>query len=1300
MDEQILLRKKHKAFKVGNQLMFASICTDLGDLYTNEAKYENAIEQYRDLAKTYEELQRRMDYAKANRMIGEAYMHLNQFEEALQCQNIYLGIAQEENNKLEEQRALATIGHTYLTSYLYDSENNKKHLDFAQNFLMKSLVICENLTGISKYDHMDMSARLFANLGVIQECEVAAMCYAEDALLITNDTDYVRRKHLYEKLGDGACELKVYSLGIQYYEKMLNVAIKSGDTDKALSPCYISLAQTYKDNKQYDLSLSYFQKEYSLCRNELKEAVTTLLDMAEVMELAKKDWVQIDSVYRKAYNHCKLDTDNRLKAKVLSRHIAQLKNANKITEAQNLESEYEKLNIGESESESESLEFQTTPNIGDDVCINEITDDSDSSDNEKIPDKLRFSTRKKTKTFMLKKNAKGETQLHTACINGKFELAKKLIQQKHPINIRDNCGWLPIHEACLHGHLDIVELLVNHGATINDRGGTGCGGTTPIHDAAINGHLEIVEFLLNHGASSIVKDDKGDTPLALLKQWRETEKLDTSMQAYYNILIDRMSKDLEKAGQTEKAHFQKSSHSSSVYDNMPSQNNREPEITKSTVVERLRNFLPSNEDLFTNIPSSSMVCNEIFESDSNSNDSISVHENLSSESVTTEYKNVMKNLRRTTWDISKKRKSDEEVKISAHLSIEDIGDDNWLDDDLGSTTNKKRKTILSDNICVFDSFETKRDSFSPKSDISSHSLKELNNLTSKPSQDSNCSPLNNEVSDVTTGTFLEESDSSTDSFKTISEKDQLSPTQTRFLHRNNEKALLTKSNKRNKQKKKYQLKLTDMTIQKYIAEADSTTDLSVSIEKDDIVTQNRNQFLNDPIISVDVRIDSKLYRVPILLSDLNKKTVKWLAEEAARRYARKELVRPVLDLETKNGAVLAEDDFVSILFPAGNIQSEEIQARIVRWDIPSLVERFRESCITYELDVQEEIEETLQMSSTSINLSDFGLRDVYLKPFFKAINHQTNLNDLNLSGNVLTKESMTDLCFSISSLTHLRNLNLSSCNLNADLLKIFSDSFLNNTGQILENLVNLNLNFNPLTANSMKYLATLTRFLKLEALHLAAVDFSFTVFDSSVNKDLELCLKSIKVLDISSNNLKTEEVAKILSWLDQNILENLNVSNNNQFSIGICGEVTAFLMNCENSTLKLKTLNLSRCNVIDDEIEELLRALEFSNGLKHLNLSYNPQLTLKSSKKLLQHYSLVNLNLMGCDIAFTGMKNAVELINFEKCIIRNLSVTFLDDESLKNCEELIKIWKNKYHDMCRIIKQRQFIQFVVFETNQ
>lgn len=87
-----------------------------------------------------------------------------------------------------------------------------------------------------------------------------------------------------------------------------------------------------------------------------------------------------------------------------------------------------------------------------------------------------ISSKRRSRYFTVKKNQKGESQLHTACINGKLPVVKHLLDQGHPVTIRDHTGWLPLHEACNHGHYEIVKLLLDKGAAVNDRGGTLCNG--------------------------------------------------------------------------------------------------------------------------------------------------------------------------------------------------------------------------------------------------------------------------------------------------------------------------------------------------------------------------------------------------------------------------------------------------------------------------------------------------------------------------------------------------------------------------------------------------------------------------------------------------------------------------------------------------------------------------------------------------------------------------------------------------------------------------------------------------------
>lgn len=172
-------------------------------------------------------------------------------------------------------------------------------------------------------------------------------------------------------MGDGLCLLKKYDKAIDYYQKMLEYAIKSGEDGKELSSCYVSLAQTYSDNKQYDLALEYFQKEYDLNKDNLKECLDTLFSIAHTLELVGDKFVEIDNIYQDAIAKCIQANDLEAEKKTLTLYNGVLKKFDKHVEANKV---YARLcDIGYVSGGTESETSEHTPQIGDDISIGSIT---------------------------------------------------------------------------------------------------------------------------------------------------------------------------------------------------------------------------------------------------------------------------------------------------------------------------------------------------------------------------------------------------------------------------------------------------------------------------------------------------------------------------------------------------------------------------------------------------------------------------------------------------------------------------------------------------------------------------------------------------------------------------------------------------------------------------------------------------------------------------------------------------------------------------------------------------------------
>jgi len=148
---------------------------------------------------------------------------------------------------------------------------------------------------------------------------------------------------------------------------------------------------------------------------------------------------------------------------------------------------------------------------------------------------------KATKTFVEKRNKKGETQLHQATLKGDTAAVTKLLQQGSNPNTVDNAGWCPLHEAVAEGYIPIVTLLLQHGASPNMHSKDEK--ETPLHDAVANRHLDMVKLLVSYGADIRAKSCTGKTPLDV-SQWEDitdallnTECLMTENKAIDNSVI-------------------------------------------------------------------------------------------------------------------------------------------------------------------------------------------------------------------------------------------------------------------------------------------------------------------------------------------------------------------------------------------------------------------------------------------------------------------------------------------------------------------------------------------------------------------------------------------------------------------------------------------------------------------------------------------------------------------------------------------------------------------------------------------
>ncbi|CAH4028837.1 unnamed protein product [Pieris brassicae] len=1425
MEEEKLIRKKKKALNGSNRRAYAEACNDLATYYYKNTRYSDALDEYKNEAAVCKELGLRMEWGTCNRMIGEMFMLLAEFDKALKYEERHLVVAKELNNLVEEQRAMATLGRIYLLQGQSTSDNSetKTSLTAAEKAFMKSLVLCEKLNGkINKTELMDMRARLLLNIGVVQEhlgnldkaidcinksiticsnqdlyevlhncyttqallycnkikdyakalsclnkalevasrledkilktCEtlsskaeilckmsdyqsakqvlykawklktpdederdnietnlrvVAAMCYTEDLIISTDPSDYPTFKKLYEKLGDGACHLKNYAGAIEYYLKMLDHAELAGDCGKTLIPIYVSLYQTYKDMGCFNEALQYYYKEYELIKDVPKEAFTTLYNIAEVSFLAKKPYEQIEKACLEARDAAREWNKKKYEIRVLKNLLKYQEAYGEIDKMETTTSELQGLGYSDEGSEDEMSSAggceEDTTHIGDDICLDDLTDLSDTNEEDALETKRE--TRRRGKGFAIKKNMKGETQLHVASISGNKLLVERLLAKGHPVNVRDNAGWLPLHEACIHGHVEVANILINHGANVNDRGGVNCDGITPLYDAASNGHLEVVQLLLEKGAIPTLKTDFGETPSRVLQKWRTGTILTKDEELLYNNICNKINNVTDKATDILRRSKSKTP-VKRVQETSPPSTSKTRTKDLGTPIFKRRNIIDDDSD--TEINLSQNVRNQTaFPSDDSQSEEETQKDNVSS---VLEYRNAISALRNRNIDMPIEK--DKKKQKSALLDPTEV-DDDWLDDDLG-IVNKNKKRKLTDPL----------DSLPKKTAIDNlrTSIDNLNKI--EPLSDNGINMNKNKKTRLNEIVDVSENSSDSDQFQRDENVNPKNEIMRNLINDFNNKPKDTRESMKKRWKRQSTLFKAGFQRRRDSSNSGSDTEFERNprstpvaftrkssnenfgpvnftrkSSNDNFGTNDGFNFVNSivqpmnviqpikivqpkngramqilPPAAVKVKVEDKVLLISLKLDTINKLTISWLVEEVKARYYKLTGVRPVFSLMTSDGAILSEDDPLSLV-----LSSPELNTCISNWKASPAEERYLECCDALGIPPSQELQQAVGRSHTTrrLALGTQTLPPSQIRPLFRALTHQTHITALMLSNNTINNEAIKYLSESLSTMKHLTLIDLSKNNLTGDAVKILLNIFEKSNRPACQAIEDIDLSHNSINDDGFQSILKLTQYLRLKSLKLSNCGITDNalkdVNGSQINFD------TMEVIDLSNNDLKMVVISNLLTILNPNVLLELEFND-----VGAEGNVVGSLANFMDTAkeLKLRRFSLSGCKLVDGQFMRIFRSLGRAKNLQSVTLKSN-LLTFITLKKLLQRQPPVpQINLEGCQDIFKYSPDSdfqvwLPAIDFGRCIPEiNVTPNSKTDEERESFKLFSKTWLN------------------------
>ncbi|XP_054909546.1 tonsoku-like protein isoform X2 [Poeciliopsis prolifica] len=1338
-----LQKAKSKAQANRNLKEEANICNQLGELLSRTGDYEGAIKEHQQELLLSEALNDVIGRAVANRKIGECYAEMGKIEAALKHQRCHLDLARSVGDHAEEQRALATIGRTFL--FRYESDQSKSSLQQAEDAFRKSLAVVDERLGgtVPAREISEMKARLFLNLGLVcdhlgepkrcsefirrsvfiaeksqlledlyranfnlgniyfrngepsnavrcleqaKECArktkdkfsesecfhcigkvqlslgdfVAARRSLKKALLLGSqqlaDKMAVKKAFKYadkgcrleelledlgsrpsshqvvelsEQLGDLCCKLGCYTKALDAYRTQLTAAEALGKPDRELAVIHVSLAATHTDLRQHRRAVEHYRKELALRRGNAAEECSTWLNIAAAQEESGCSSEDVESSYSSAVSCAEASGHARLQKRALRLWLASRRRRGAAGDDA-LEARLRRLCAagswdpeGSDGEEEEEEEMENSEPLDDsDVVLSDSDDDLDGYDK-------MVSGRRKTGRWN-KRNEKGETSLHRASIDGDLRQVVYLVEQGHPVNPRDYCGWTPLHEACNHGHHDIVAVLLDRGANINDPGGPLCEGVTPLHDALACGNFKVARLLVERGASVTIRNAKGETPMDTLRHWQRTYRTELDEETRQECLCTEKLLRKAAAGgvpaapaaakpfdalqdsqlfDTENSEplLTTGGRSSSNQDRSNTRQRQGARGTEGSVLYGTSSSGSDGSDSDSPVsPLRPVRPRHAIPAAPSQKENPSTQEPLRTESTREapapcvfqrdEYHSAIRSLgsaKTLRQAVSQPQFSSTPTVSSALVPEDEYLADDWLEDDLGEMQPKKKRRLRMD-------FTEPR-----REEPTSSSARSQNHLSSE----SSC-------------------------------RGAVSSSSSRGL-----------SQRKNGSLKPHQVKMTQMPGMVRLGTREVSRSDSPSVTDDEDVRPGalplghfQPPVLAAPIpaslpppIRMRVKVQEDVFLIPVPQSEADSCTVSWLCEQAAQRYYQKCGLLPRLSLQ-KEGALLSPQDLLLAVLHT----NEEVLAEVCSWDLPPLPDRYRKACQSLAVDEDRRVSRLceVQDGGQSVSLCGLGLAPASLNPLLRALKLQVSLTELRLSGNRLHNNLLPELVATTITMPRLRLLDVSANGITGEGLEKAVEALRGQSRPAYAYLEELDLSLNPLgdaVSESLSCLLSSCPLLSRLCLQACRLTARFLQQHRLLLAAALTGLGHLKSVSLSHNALGSTGFELVLKTLPLQTLTHLDLA-------AVCRgpadqpalEHLAKLLS--QGECPLIHLSLAGNGLTDGSVAILARCLPSCPSLTSLDLSGNPSVSWSGLRSILTSVReasrpLTLLNLQGCQVS-------------------------------------------------------------------
>ena len=240
------------AISVGEKKEEGKNYFSLGNTYSDQADYQQAIKNYTEALSIFKEIGFKAGAGITCCNLGNAFAKLGNFKQAMKYHEHWLDIAKEVGDRVGEGGAYGNIGNDYdgLGNFKQAIEYHKQHLSIAKEVLDRA-----------------GEGRAYGNLGNAYDRLSnfkQAIEYHEQHLSIANELgDRAGEGRAYGNLGNAYASLGNFKQAIEYHKKHLSIA-KEVENRAEVGAVYGNLGNAYASWGNFKQAIEYYEHHLSV----------------------------------------------------------------------------------------------------------------------------------------------------------------------------------------------------------------------------------------------------------------------------------------------------------------------------------------------------------------------------------------------------------------------------------------------------------------------------------------------------------------------------------------------------------------------------------------------------------------------------------------------------------------------------------------------------------------------------------------------------------------------------------------------------------------------------------------------------------------------------------------------------------------------------------------------------------------------------------------------------------------------------------------------------------------------------